>query len=663
MINTINLPPFKRMCVTIGNLPTSFMESMSYYEALQWLYNYIDKEIIPAINTEGEAITELQSAMVNLKEYVDNYFENLDVQEEINNKLDDMAESGELADIIAQYLGLAGVLAFNTVAGMAAAENLVNGSICYCLGRNEYNDKYGYFYKIREITNSDVVDGINIVAITSSNDLIGELIDKYYVDKHNPIYYGADPTGTEDSTDAINNCILANKGGTINFSQGIYNVSDSINIPFKNNEKVSINGNGAKIVATEDITNLFHYGYDRETNAVNNVGFPCYIKDLFINCENANVTNAIYNETGFKDLKAYNLTIYRCVNGFKLCDSSTYPCDTLIKNCLIYGKGSEYDGTGIICNGTDNNINMSRIYGFRKGFVINGSAVLNENHVLLRWQNQTSSNFDPYERNSETFNTYYEPTIFGEVNAPARISNCYCDSMYKFLKITVAEPVSLINSWYLNARDNVNAEMIEITRGDAKININSCTFYACKNNYCKVIKYDETINNYGEINIKNNIVRNYSKLTDFYDPIKENIPTGHDSINMTAGSWYIIAGLGNYYNGNRFTLRIYINGYQYDLHIETNSNGEVSGIYQVNKSATDSAWVIGGFKYGSGILICVKNDSGSTGTHLDFKLENAYEPTYTVVPINSNFPAGSSRLLTDYTNDTPVYTATLKSVL
>lgn len=38
-----------------------------------------------------------------LHDYVHDYFDNLDVQEEINNKLDDMADSGELADIIVEY--------------------------------------------------------------------------------------------------------------------------------------------------------------------------------------------------------------------------------------------------------------------------------------------------------------------------------------------------------------------------------------------------------------------------------------------------------------------------------------------------------------------------------------------------------------------------------
>ena len=104
MINTTILPPFKKMCVTIGNLPTSFMESMSYYEALCWLYDYFEKTLLPAINTNSAAITELQTAFTTLKSYIDDYFENLDVQEEIDKKLDEMAGDGSLANLIKNYV-------------------------------------------------------------------------------------------------------------------------------------------------------------------------------------------------------------------------------------------------------------------------------------------------------------------------------------------------------------------------------------------------------------------------------------------------------------------------------------------------------------------------------------------------------------------------------
>ena len=98
------IPPFKHFIMTIGELPTTFIESMSYYEALTWLVNYIEKNIIPAVDNNAEAVKEIQTEIIRLKEYVDNYFKDLDVQEEIDNKLDEMAQDGTLAEIIGDFL-------------------------------------------------------------------------------------------------------------------------------------------------------------------------------------------------------------------------------------------------------------------------------------------------------------------------------------------------------------------------------------------------------------------------------------------------------------------------------------------------------------------------------------------------------------------------------
>lgn len=185
MIKLDKLNPFGKMCLSMGMIPSSYAESLTYEEQLIWFCNFLEKQVIPAINKEGEAIEELQNLYTELKNYVDEYFENLDVQEEINNKLDDMAESGQLTDIIAQYLGLAGVLAFNTISDMSDALNIAEGSICYTLGQSSYNDGKGAFYKVRTITSGDTVDGFNIVALDVSDTLIAERMPNYYINTIN----------------------------------------------------------------------------------------------------------------------------------------------------------------------------------------------------------------------------------------------------------------------------------------------------------------------------------------------------------------------------------------------------------------------------------------------------------------------------------------------
>lgn len=98
-----NLSPFKWF--VLENFP--FIEAD--FDALtEWqLFCKIGKEInkiIDSQNIVGEQAETLTNAFNNLKNYVDNYFNNLDVQEEINNKLNEMAQSGELDQIVGKYI-------------------------------------------------------------------------------------------------------------------------------------------------------------------------------------------------------------------------------------------------------------------------------------------------------------------------------------------------------------------------------------------------------------------------------------------------------------------------------------------------------------------------------------------------------------------------------
>lgn len=135
-------------------------------------------QVIDAENNDSQQIANLIIAFNDLKSYVDNYFDDLDIQTEINNKLEDMADSGQLAEIIAQYIQLNGVLAFDTKTAMKNAENLVNGSICETLGSTSITDGKGSLYKIRTVTSSDVVDDENIVALVNYPTLIAQRTNK-----------------------------------------------------------------------------------------------------------------------------------------------------------------------------------------------------------------------------------------------------------------------------------------------------------------------------------------------------------------------------------------------------------------------------------------------------------------------------------------------------
>lgn len=97
-----NVPPFVRYCSAI--IPTMFDDSLSYYEALCALNKFLQTNVIDVINNNATVTEEYIRLTKELKEYVENYFENLDVQNEINNKLDQMATDGTLQSIIGEYI-------------------------------------------------------------------------------------------------------------------------------------------------------------------------------------------------------------------------------------------------------------------------------------------------------------------------------------------------------------------------------------------------------------------------------------------------------------------------------------------------------------------------------------------------------------------------------
>ena len=97
------LTPFKWF--VLENFP--FIEAD--FDALtEWqLFCKLGKEINKIINSENTLGTQMENvtnAFIDLQNYVNNYFNNLDIQDEINNKLNEMVTDGTLAKIINQEI-------------------------------------------------------------------------------------------------------------------------------------------------------------------------------------------------------------------------------------------------------------------------------------------------------------------------------------------------------------------------------------------------------------------------------------------------------------------------------------------------------------------------------------------------------------------------------
>ena len=94
------LQPFRYWCQKV--LPLVYDDSLSYYELLCKVVDYLNKTMQDVETLHGD-VTNLHTAYEQLQSYVNNYFSTLDVQEEINKKLDEMSKNGELLELFQKF--------------------------------------------------------------------------------------------------------------------------------------------------------------------------------------------------------------------------------------------------------------------------------------------------------------------------------------------------------------------------------------------------------------------------------------------------------------------------------------------------------------------------------------------------------------------------------
>ena len=190
-----NLTPFKWF--VLENFP--FIEAD--FDALtEWqLFCKLGKEMNKIINSENTLGTQMETitnAFIELQNYVNNYFENLDVQDEINNKLNEMAENGTLENIISNFLNFKPTFNFNNVNELLNSTFLKSGSTAKTLGFYEIGDGGESEYNIVNdenltVDNASVLqlkNGLKAVLIIKNNTINIKQIGARPQDKENNKY-------------------------------------------------------------------------------------------------------------------------------------------------------------------------------------------------------------------------------------------------------------------------------------------------------------------------------------------------------------------------------------------------------------------------------------------------------------------------------------------
>ena len=197
------ISPFKHLCMTIGNLPTAYVESMTYYECVTFLVKFIENQIMPAVNKNSEAITELQNLYIELKKYVDDYFDNLDIQEEINTKIDEMVESGEFQEIIFSNL------CYVTYEMFGAQLDGVTDDTEAVINCHEYANEYGLkVIQNRGTLYMPTATNTNCPIVNTSCDFTGMTFKFDSNNDSNTVMIIADPDTLEDNNLDINSIDL-----------------------------------------------------------------------------------------------------------------------------------------------------------------------------------------------------------------------------------------------------------------------------------------------------------------------------------------------------------------------------------------------------------------------------------------------------------------------
>ena len=349
--SVVPLPPFQAFLA--NNIPAVYDNTMSYYDELTALIKYLQSTVVPALNADSEAITVLSN-------YVEHYFDNLDVQEEINNKLDAMAEDGTLQEIITTYIQANVAWTFDTVADMKLATNLIAGSYAKTLGFHSLNDGGGATYYI---TDSGTADEMAVIAV---GDLYANIVLESVV---TPEMFGAYGDKTHDDTDSIQ--LTINLAHEVRFDKeylvnGSLSLKDNTHLsgvgtiyqPNNLDEKL-INIDGVKHIIIEGLTICNESG--QSGNPANYGGqYLIWIKDssdiVIKNCHFKNAykrgieiissKDIIYSNNTFKNATFDMLMLFPEVENV-LVEDSTF--DTITSSLAV---------AYLFATGTDDNITL-----------------------------------------------------------------------------------------------------------------------------------------------------------------------------------------------------------------------------------------------------------------------------------------------------------------
>ena len=166
--NYTDLQPFRFWCQKV--LPLVYDDSLSYYELLCKVVDYLNKTMEDVGVLEGD-VTGLHEAYKKLQGYVNDYFSTLDVQKEINNKLDAMSEDGSLSTLLKPIIGNNSLPSF-----VDSVSDMTNNLLVYVLKSNGHI----YYYNSGNWKDSGLIYGAFNSYAPSDIVILPSNVDTYF---------------------------------------------------------------------------------------------------------------------------------------------------------------------------------------------------------------------------------------------------------------------------------------------------------------------------------------------------------------------------------------------------------------------------------------------------------------------------------------------------
>lgn len=361
----LTLPPFKAFLAS--NIPSVYDNTLSYYDELVKLIAYIEQEVVPNVNANTEGLKQLKS-------YVDNYFKNLDVQEEINNKLDEMAENGQLVEIIGAYLDANALIGYPSVADLKAAANLIEGSYARTAGYYAPGDGGGALYIITSTADLNAKQ-----ELLDSGQYATLVVDKVL----NINAFGCHGDGLTDDTTAFQAAVNFATTNSLDIEgEGTYLLSDTITFTSYANRSIKLGTLITSGLGNKPLIKLDHTRYNNITIQTI-TGEKMNVPDI-AGTYNHNAAFLMHGTTG-ENIKVEKIENFVC--GF-----------TLYSTGGSGAEGSYYNR--ISCLKCDT---FYMTHFFTYNGCVNGNTFENTLHYITNWTN--SGNYDQYTIVNESTGT------------------------------------------------------------------------------------------------------------------------------------------------------------------------------------------------------------------------------------------------------------------